>query len=267
MPRRLGTLLAALALALAGCDNSPAPGNHPDASTDAGLDAGNPADAGPTDAGPGDGDGSGSLVGPMAVAAEPQGQFVYAVDQNANLIPFELDPSTGALSPGNPVPGVSVGGSFGGVGDPSSFAASGRNPIWVDGCTFVAGPRFVFDACPLPKSSAGTTANNEGGGSGVPHSPATSFTLTAQVDPVWGGVIVSDPAGIDIDGCGGGPNTLSARFPVGAGVTLRATPCSVPVQSYDSSWTGGCAGAGSTVQVAVSSDLSCHLHLTPVTTR
>jgi starvation-inducible outer membrane lipoprotein len=41
MPRRLGTLLAALALALAGCDSSPAPGNHPDASTDASYNAGN----------------------------------------------------------------------------------------------------------------------------------------------------------------------------------------------------------------------------------
>jgi 6-phosphogluconolactonase (cycloisomerase 2 family) len=211
--------------------------------------------------------GSGSMVGPMAVAAEPQGQFVYAVDQNGNLDPFDLDPSTGGLTPGTPVPGVSVGGSFGGVGDPSSFAASGTSPIWVDGCTVAAGPGFVFEACPLPSSPGGTTANNEGGGDGGTHPPPTSFVLTAQADPSWGGIITSDPAGISIDACGGGANTLSARFPVGAGVTLQATPCSVPPQSYDISWTGGCAGTGSTVQVDVTSDVSCHLHLTPSSTR
>jgi hypothetical protein len=203
----------------------------------------------------------------MAVAAEPQGQFVYAVDQNGNLDPFDLDPLTGGLTPGLPVPGVVVGGSSGGVGDPASFATSGTFPIWVDGCTVVAGPGFVFDACPMPKSSAGTTANNEGGGSGVSHPPATSFQVTAQVDPIWGGVIVSDPAGISIDACGGSANTLSARFPVGTGVTLQATPCSVPAQVYDFSWTGGCAGTGTSVQVNVTSDVSCHLHLTPTSTR
>jgi len=207
--------------------------------------------------------GSGSMVGPMAVAADPQGQFVYAVDQNGNLDPFVLAPSSGALTPGTPVPGVSVGGSFGGVGDPSGFAASGTYPIWVEGCTVVAGPDFVFEACPLPSSSGGTTANNEAGGNGSTHPPPSSFTLTAGADPTWGGVVVSDPPGISIDECGGGANTLSALFPRGTSVTLRATPCSVPVQTYDFSWTGACVGTGTTVSVGVSSDVTCRLHLTP----
>jgi 6-phosphogluconolactonase (cycloisomerase 2 family) len=210
--------------------------------------------------------GSGSMVGPMALVAEPQGQFVYAVDQNANLVPFVLDPTTGGLTAGTPVPGVLVGGSFGGVGDPSSFAASGTSPIWVDGCTVVAGPGFVFEACPLPSSSGGTVANNEGGGDGGTHPPASSFALTAGADPIWGGIVVSEPPGISIDECGGGANTLSARFPRGTVVTLRATPCNVPTQTYDFSWTGGCAGTGTTVSVGMNSDVSCRLNLTPTST-
>jgi 6-phosphogluconolactonase (cycloisomerase 2 family) len=207
--------------------------------------------------------GTGAMVGPMAVAAEPQGQFVYAVDQNGNLDPFVVNPSTGALTAGTAVPGVMVGGTGGGVGDPSSFAASGTSPIWVDGCTVAAGPDFVFEACALPSGSVGTTANNEGGGNGSTHPPPSSFTLTAGADPIWGGVVVSDPPGISIDECGGGANTLSASFPTGTSVTLRATPCSVPVQTYDFSWTGSCAGTGSTVFVTVGPDVTCRLHLTP----
>jgi len=211
--------------------------------------------------------GSGSMVGPMAVVAEPQGQFVYAVDQNADLVPFVLDPTSGGLTPGTHVSGVLVGGSFGGVGDPSSFAASGTSPIWVDGCTFVAGGGFVFDACPLPSSSGGTTANNEGGGDGGTHPPASSFELDAAADPIWGGIVVSVPAGISIDECGGGANTLSARFPRGTSVTLLATPCGVPTQTYDFSWTGGCTGTGTSVSVDMNSDVSCRLHLDPTSTR
>jgi hypothetical protein len=143
MPRHLGTLLAALALMLGGCNSPPPPGQHPDSGTDAGPDAGLPADAGR---------------------------------------------SAGSWSPG-------------------------------------------------------------------------------QVDPIWERTIVSDPPGISIDACGGSANTLSAQFPVGAAVTLRATPCSVPAQVYDFSWTGGCAGTGTSVEVDLTSDVSCHLHLTPTSTR
>src|SRR6185369_10300768 len=107
--------------------------------------------------------GSGALVGQMALVAEPQGQFVYAVDQNANLVPFVLDPTTGGLTAGTPVPGVLVGGSFGGVGDPSSFAERGTTPIWVDGCSVVAGPGLVFEACPFTSSSGGRSPTTKVG--------------------------------------------------------------------------------------------------------
>ena len=210
--------------------------------------------------------GTGAMVGPFAVVAEPQGQFVYSVDVNANLTPFVLDPSTGALTPGTPVAGVGVGGGGSGVGDPSTFAASGTRPVWVDGCTVVAGDYFVFDACPLQSGPGGVGAG-EGGRDAGTHPPASSFVLTAHIDPTWGGSILSDPAGIAIDGCGGGANTLSASFPTGTTVTLRATPCAVPAQSYDFSWTGACAGTGSTVLVNVSSDVACYLHLSPFSTR
>ena len=50
-------------------------------------------------------------------------------------------------------------------------------------------------------------------------------------------------------------------------MTLRATPCSVPAQSYDFGWTGACAGTGTTVLVDVSSDVDCYLHLDPFSTR
>ena len=56
---------------------------------------------------------------------------------------------------------------------------------------------------------------------------------------------------------------LSARVPRGTSVTLRATPCNVPTQTYDFSWTGGCAGTGTSVSVDMSSDIGCRLHLTP----
>ena len=44
----------------------------------------------------------GAWSAPWRSSPSPQGQFVYAVDQNANLIPFQLAPSTGALTPGDP---------------------------------------------------------------------------------------------------------------------------------------------------------------------
>src|SRR6185369_2772934 len=105
------------------------------------------------------------------------------------------------------------------------------------------------------------------GGDGGTHPPASSFELDAAADPIWGGIVVSVPAGISIDECGGGANTLSARFPRGTSVTLLATPCGVPTQTYDFSWTGGCTGTGTSVSVDMNSDVSCRLHLDPTSTR
>jgi 6-phosphogluconolactonase (cycloisomerase 2 family) len=203
--------------------------------------------------------GTGSMVGPMAVVAEPEGQFVYSVDQNANLIPFQLDPSTGTLTPGTAVSGVSVGGSFGGVGDPSHFAASGQSPVWIDGCTVVASGYYVFDACPLP-SSTGGTSTGEGGTDAGTHPPATSFVLTVHLDPAHGGHITSTPAGIDVTD-NSAANTFMHRFPAGSAVGLHGTPSSGDSQSYDISWTIGCSGTGPFTTVGMSSDVSCYLNL------
>jgi 6-phosphogluconolactonase (cycloisomerase 2 family) len=205
--------------------------------------------------------GAGSMVGPMAVVAEPQGQFVYVVDQNGNLIPFELDPSTGALTQGTGVSGAIVGGTGGGVGDPSGFAASGTSPYWVNGCTVVAGAGFGFDACPLP-SSAGTTITGEGGGDpNTQHPPATSFVLTVHLDAAHGGHITSTPAGIDATD-NSPPNTFIHRFPVGTQVSLHGYPSLGDIQSYDISWTVGCSGAGQYTSVTMNSDVDCYLNLT-----
>jgi 6-phosphogluconolactonase (cycloisomerase 2 family) len=205
--------------------------------------------------------GAGSMVGPMAVVAEPQGQFVYAVDQNGNLIPFRLDPSTGALTQGTAVSGAIVGGSFGGVGDPSGFAASGTSPYWVNGCTVVAGAGIVFDACPLP-SSTGTAITGEGGGDpNTQHPPPTSFVLTVHLDPAHGGHITSDPPGIDVTD-NDLPNAFVHRFPAGTGVSLHGYPSSGDLHAYDTSWTVGCSGTGPYTSVTMNSDVSCYLNLT-----
>lgn len=205
--------------------------------------------------------GTGALVGPMAVVAEPQGQFVYAADQNGNLVPMKLDPATGGLAEGTPVTGVIVGGGGGGVGNPFTFAASGTAPFWVDGCTVVASNFFVFDACPLPERQA-SSGGSEGGGDGGTHAPPTSFVLTVHLDPAHGGHITSSPAGIDVTD-NAPPNTFSHRFPAGSIIGLTGVPSSGDFQSYDISWSVGCAGTGTSTSVQMNSDVSCYLNLTP----
>ena len=99
-----------------------------------------------------------------------------------------------------------------GVGDPFSFAASGTRPVWVDGCTIVADDAFVFNACPLPAGQASVGAG-EGGRDAGTHPPASSFVLTAHLDPTWGGASSATRGNRDRRMARGGANTLSARFP------------------------------------------------------
>ena len=209
--------------------------------------------------------GTGAMVGPMAVVAEPQGQFVYALDVNGNLTPLKLSPGTGALSPGTPVSGVGSAGMGLGVGDPFTFAASGTHPVWVNGCTLVASDDFVFNACPLP-SGQGSIGAGEGGRDAGTHPPPTSFELTVHLDPDHGGHITSDPPGIDVTD-NAPPNTFSHEFPAGSPVTLHGTPSAGDTQSYDISWSVGCMGTGTTTSVVMSSDVSCHLNLKLASTR
>src|SRR5262249_13682326 len=137
--------------------------------------------------------GAGGQVGPIALAAEPQGQFVYAMLDG--LVPVAFDGTTGALTVGTPIAGVFAGGSSGGVGDRFSFAASGASLVWQDGCTVLVDDVFVFAGCPHGFPSSGGGGGGGGGGS-TPPPPAATHVLTVHLDPAWGGNIVSTPPGI-----------------------------------------------------------------------
>ena len=205
----------------------------------------------------------GGSQGPIAVTAEPQGQFIYAIANN-ELVAFAVNATTGALTPaGTPVGGVFEGGANGGVGDPFFFAASGTSPVWQDNCTIEVDSAFPFDGCPVPFLSSGP---GSGGGGGNPL-PAATFVLTVSLDPAWGGNIVSSPAGIDYSSEVLSRNTFQHAFPNGSTVSLRETPASAPVQAYDVRWTGSCSGTGNGTSVVMSQDQHCYLSLTPVSTR
>ena len=213
------------------------------------------------------------MVGPIAVVADPQGEFVYAMDINSEIVPYALNAGTGALTAGTPLGGMFEGGATGGVGDPFTIAASGTSPVWEDACTqmieyFIqAGLNPPAGGCFLPTISS--TADGSGGDAGhPPPSAAATRILTVSYD-VWGGNIVSTPAGIDYSSENLSQNTFMASFPSGTSVTLHETPASVPAQAYDVKWTGtgGCSGTGISTSVHMTQDQSCHLALSPVSTR
>ncbi len=210
--------------------------------------------------------GSGPQVGPIAVVADPQGQFVYAMDStNGNIVPFTLNASSGTLTAGTPVGGVLAGGATGGVGDPFTFAASGTSPVWEDACTQMieyyiqAGAFPPTGGCFLPILSS--TADGSGGNATTPP-PSAAATHQMNVSAgVWVNEIISTPAGIDY------PSKVVAGFATGTAVALCETPD--PSQVFDVKWTGtgGCVGTGTCTTVQMDHDQSCHVELTPVSTR
>ncbi len=202
-------------------------------------------------------------VGPVAVVADPQGEFVYALDGSlGTIVPLKLDATNRTLTLGTPITGVFAGGATGGVGDPFSFAVSGTSPVWQDNCTVQVNDAYVFDGCFTPKMSSGpgSTSSNGSIGGGTPtHQPATAFTLSVSTGPT-GGAIISSPGGINLS------NDLSedfveAGFPAGSGVFLTATPPN-DGQNYDVKWTGGCSGDGLGASVTMNQDQSCHVDFT-----
>jgi len=200
-------------------------------------------------------------AGPISVVAEPQGQFLYAMDGNNQLSAFEVGAS-GTLTLASATGGVFEGGASGGVGDPFFFAASGTSPQWQDGCTILVDNAFVFDGCPILGSEGGPGT----GGSGPPPPPAANFVLTVHNDPAWGGSIISSPAGINVSS-DGTSNLFEAAFPSGTTVALTVIPPSSP--AVDVAWTGsgGCGGDSTTVVVSMTQDQNCYLQLTPTSTR
>jgi 6-phosphogluconolactonase (cycloisomerase 2 family) len=215
--------------------------------------------------------GSGAEVGQIAVTAEPQGQFVYAIDSNGTLLAYQIDAVNGILNPsGPPLPGFSFPWFLGGIGNPFAFSASGTSPVWQDGCSVQTawdsglwGPQ-PGSGCFFPGVIFGSFGGGGGGNSPPPPPPASSFALDATYG-VWGGIITSAPAGIDYSSQPIDNRTaFTASFPAGSTVTLCARPPAVPQQVYDFSWTGsgGCSGAATCTNVRMSSNESCHLELT-----
>jgi len=201
--------------------------------------------------------------GPIAVTADPQGEFVFALDDHGKVVPFAVNATTGALTPGTAASGIFLGGASGGVGDPFSFAVSGTSPVWVDNCTVIVNDVYVFDGCFTPKMSAGagSTSSNGSVGGGTPtHPPASSFTLSVSIGPT-GGSIVSSPAGIDDNPAALNEGFVEHGFPTGTTVFLTATPPN-DGQVYDSTWSGSCSGDELTTSVTMSQDQSCHVDFT-----
>jgi 6-phosphogluconolactonase (cycloisomerase 2 family) len=198
---------------------------------------------------------------PIAVTAEPQGQFVYALDDNGEIVPYSVSTSSGTLSPGPPITGVFPGGATGGVGDPFSFAASGTSPVWQDNCTIVVDGAFVFDGCPVlfMSSGPGSTSGNGGGSPPPPPPPAANFVLTV-VNTTAGGYVVSSPSGIDTSPTAGG-DFFQHAFPSGGGVTLTATPPDT-ANVYDITWSGSCHATGATAGVTMTQDQTCYVSFT-----
>ena len=196
----------------------------------------------------------GSCVGPIAVVAEPQGQYVYAIDSavTPTLSAFSVNAATGALTAtGSPLsiflPRVD------GVSFPITFGVTGTSPVWQNNCTL---------SCALTIGSGGG-----GGGGGTNPNPPTSHYLTVTQGG-YVGYIDSTPAGIDI-----APATIlnplpkndfRAAFPVGSSVTLCTNSPPQPFGAYDVEWTGSCSGTGNCTSVSMTSDKQCHVEFKPV---
>jgi hypothetical protein len=208
--------------------------------------------------------------GAITLAAEPQAQFLYVLDGNAQMSAFSVG-STGILSPSSTSNGVFNGGATGGVGDPFFIAAGGTSPLWQDNCTIIGDFTFSYGGCyagPIfsagPGSSGRTGTGLGPGGSNATPPPPTSFALQVIVNSA-GGSVVSSPAGIDIDEANG-QDTFLYSFGPGTSVTLHATPPD-NLNTYDIKWTGACGGDGPDTFVNVGQDQFCYVTFTPAAQR
>jgi len=218
--------------------------------------------------------GSGAEVGPIAVTAEPQGQFVYAIDSNSTLLAYKVDANGNLTGEPGPAIAVGVGSSFGGLGSPWTFAASGRYPRWQDRCTHLAYyntnvwgsiPPGGGQNCYLAatrSASSNAASNND-----PPPPPPTHFSLHVNFSGAYGGTVSSSPAGIFVstDPAQTQTQVYDALFPTGTVVTLTSSPIPSDTLVYDLQWTGsgGCSGTANTTTVTVNSDVSCALKRTP----
>jgi 6-phosphogluconolactonase len=193
---------------------------------------------------------------PIAMIAEPQGQFIYALHDI--LSSFQIDDKTGALSGAENIPSVFNPYRYVSKGTAFDFAATGTYPLWQNGCTAnctLTPPPGVW-CCPYASSGG-----SGGGNNGTNQSPPTKHYLSVTRG-AWGGLIISSPAGINVgDPTQGNKNV--AEFPVGSTVQLSVTPPSTPAQAYAVTWSGSCSGTNKTTTVQMNSDKTCHVELTP----
>ena len=201
----------------------------------------------------------GGCVGPIAVLAEPQGQFVYAIDANQGLSSFQVNNASGALSGIGAVPNVLNPSSGGGV--PFVFGATGSYPLWQNGCTVSCTVTLPPGVWCCTYGSSGGSGGGGGGSGGTNQSPPTKHYLTVTRG-AWGGLIISSPPGINYGDPAQG-NNFAADFPTGSTVQLSVTPPSTPAQAYDVTWSGSCSGTNRTTTVQMNSDKTCHVELTP----
>lgn len=188
----------------------------------------------------------GSCVQTTVVTAEPQGDFVYALNGNGEMTAFKLNRNTGALTAGSAISGVPT--RLGTPRLPWKFAAGGKSPLWLNRCT---------TSCAMTASSSPST----------PPTPPTPTTAILTVTRgTLGGHVTSSPGGIDY-GDGLDQNHFSAEFPIGTSVSLHVTPPAIPAQGYDVVWLGDCAGTSNSTAVTLSGDKQCQVDLRPVSTR
>jgi hypothetical protein len=199
----------------------------------------------------------GACVGPTVVVAEPQGDFVYAVDIRQGLGAFRVNATTGALTSAGTTSNVYVPWTVG-IGNPFTFAATGTSPAWQSNCTL---------SCVWV--STGISVGGGGGSGGSNPNPPTAHHLTVTQGSDVGGV-TSSPAGINIASpFPSNPlpaNDFQASFPVGTTVTLCTTP--PPIGGpHDITWTGSCSGTGICASVTMTSDKQCHVNFSKVVGR
>jgi 6-phosphogluconolactonase (cycloisomerase 2 family) len=194
----------------------------------------------------------GGCVGPMAVVAEPQGQFVYAIDVQQGLSAFSVDASTGNLAAAGSFSGKVYVPWSGGLGMPFTFGVTGTSPLWQSNCT--QGCAMAFGS----SSGGGSSASNP--------TPPTSFRLNVSQGAFFG-TVTSSPGGINYSPPTNsnplGNNNFSAFFPANSSVQLCTNP---PLISgpFDVTWSGSCSGTGQCASVQMDRDRDCHVEFMPV---
>jgi 6-phosphogluconolactonase (cycloisomerase 2 family) len=196
----------------------------------------------------------GACGGPISVVADPQGQFVYALDANQGLSAFAINPTTGVLTDAGSLVDIYRPG-LGGVGSPFKFAVTGTSPIWQNNCTHgcaLSGP--VFGSGGSGSGGSGSTSN--------PSPPLSYFLQVTQ--GAFFGTVTSSPGGIHYSPSS---NDFSAEFPVNSSVELCTLPPAQPSRAYDITWMGSCSGTDICTTVNMTSDKQCHLQFSPVISR